>query len=125
MAINPTTLALPPGKRPTVSNSRKPAVVKAAIKGRFLKGPIPLIWLIKASCLPGRTLEVAIVLWFLSGVKKSKVIALPNKILSEFGVDRYAKKRALDRLEEAGLVSVSQSTGRSPIVTILEISNDD
>ena len=121
MAIDPTTLALPPGKRPAVSKNRKTAVVKPAIEGRFLKGPISLDWLIKASCLPGKTLEVAIVLGFLSGVKKTKTVSLPNKIPGEFCVDRHAKKRALDALSEAGLISRAQSPGRAPVVTILDI----
>jgi len=47
-------------------------------------------------------------------------VALPNKQLSAFGVDRDAKRRGLAALEAAGLVTVERKPGRNPIVTIVE-----
>ncbi len=69
-------------------------------------------------------MEAAIVLWFLSGVKKTKTVALPNKLMAEFGVDRHAKRRALQVMENSGLISVSRKSGSSPVVTILEAQSD-
>ena len=86
---------------------------------RFLKGPVPLPWLMQAARLPGKTLEVGVVLWFLSGLTKNHVVKLSNHILREFGVDRHAKYRALKHLVYARLVSVSQQQGCAPVVTIL------
>ncbi len=124
MTIDIKSLALPDSLKPQAIPAKPKVVVKPSIQGRFLKGPVPLAWLIKASCLPGKTLEVAIVLWFLSGVKKTTTIALPNKIMDEFGIDRHAKRRALLAMEQARLIAVSQKTGRSPVVTILDVQSD-
>lgn len=84
----------------------------------FLCGPIPLLWLQQASQLPGRSLNVALALWYLAGLTKSATVALPNKLSSKFGVDRNAKYRALNWLSNAGLVSVERKIGQAPRVTI-------
>jgi hypothetical protein len=128
MSIDPKQLALPDGLRPV----RKKVLIKASapdkaprklIKGRFLRGPISLAWLIKASQQPGRALTVAIAVLFLVGVNRSGTVKLSNKLLREFGVDRYSKSRALKQLSYAGLITVTQAKGCSPIVTVLECSD--
>jgi hypothetical protein len=86
---------------------------------RFLKGPIPLAWLIAAARLPGKPLAVAVALWFLAGCRKEFVIPLTRSILAEFNVSRNAGYRGLHRLEQAGLVQVDRRRGRCPRVTIL------
>ena len=86
---------------------------------RFLKGPIPLDWLVIAAKQSGRALHVGIVLWFLKGVKRSRTVELTQSKLAWFGISRHAGYRALAKLEKAGLVSVGRHRGRSPIVTIL------
>ncbi|WP_141415255.1 hypothetical protein [Caenispirillum bisanense] len=91
----------------------------------FLKGPVPLAWLAAASQLPGRALAVGIALWFQAGLHGSQDVKLTNQALSAFGVDRFAKKRALDALEEAGLVLVKHQRGRSPQVRILTVPEAD
>ena len=85
---------------------------------RFIKGPIPLGWIKKAAGMEGKTLHVAVVLWFLAGFKRSRKVALSQSKLKLFNVSRQASYRALSRLESAGLVSVERHQGRSPIVTI-------
>ena len=85
----------------------------------FIKGPIPLGWITKAASVEGKTLHVAIALWFLAGLKRSRQVALSQSTLRLFGVSRQASYRALSRLESAGLVSVDRHPGRNPIVTIL------
>jgi hypothetical protein len=85
---------------------------------RFLKGPIPFPFLLKASKLPGKTLHVFIVIWFLHGVTKNKIFNLKNSLLREFGVQRHAGYRALIELEKAGLISVVRCQGRNPQITI-------
>jgi hypothetical protein len=84
----------------------------------FIKGPIPLGWITKAAGVEGKTLHVAIALWFLAGLKRSRTVALSQSALRLFGVSRQAGYRALFRLEGAGLVSVERHQGRNPIVTI-------
>jgi len=123
MSIDPKLVALPDGLRPRCHSLkervREPGAARARVKGRFLMGPIPLNWLIKASVLPGKCIHVAVAIWFLTGVKKANTVPLSNKLLSEFGVDRFSKSRALRRLSNAGLVAVMQSKGCSPLVTVL------
>ena len=87
---------------------------------KFLKGPIPLPWLIIAAQLPGKTFVVGIVIWFRCGLCKSSTITLPSTVLSLFGVDRNAKRRAIDLLEKASLITVDRRLGKNPIITILE-----
>lgn len=90
-------------------------------KGRFLKGPIPLNWLMEAAKLPGKSLHVGIVIWFKAGLTKSHSVSVPNGLLSTFGVDRHAKARALVSLESAGLISVKRKSGKNPVITILPL----
>ena len=90
---------------------------------RFLRGPIPWLWLCSAARQKGRAFHVAIALWFLAGLTSRRTIPLSNKVLKAFGVDRFAKSRALKTLEKANLISVERHAGRNPIVTILEFDN--
>ncbi len=96
----------------------KPPVHKPGEK--FLKGPIPWKWIVLAARQPGKALHVAIALWFLSGMLKSGRIKLNNILSKTLGVTRYAKHRSLSSLEQAGLISVEQSRGKSPVVTLLD-----
>ena len=86
--------------------------------GLFLKGPIPLTWLIQAGLLPGKSLHIGIALWFLSGLQKSKQVSLTRSVLEMFGVRRHSAYRALKLLESSSLVEVKRQAGRSPVVTI-------
>jgi hypothetical protein len=46
--------------------------------------------------------------------------------VARFGVlDRSAKYRALEALEEAGLIAVKRARGRSALVTILELGQGE
>ena len=116
--LNAKILTLPKSKvRPTVGTKlprHKPGE-------KFLKGPIPWNWLAQAVSQPGKALHVAIALWFLAGVKRTRTVPLSGSVLDELGVSRYSGYRALTALEHAGLVRVERHRGRNPIVTILEV----
>jgi hypothetical protein len=86
----------------------------------YLRGPIPLEWISKAACLPGRVLHVGLALWHLSALKREKVVKMQGKILKSFGISRGVYKKGLDQLSEIGLVSVERKPGSTPIVTILD-----
>ena len=94
-------------------------------RGRFLKGPVPLEWLIEAAKLPGKSLHVGVVLWFLSGLKKSREVTFAPSRRREFGIGRHASYRALKCLEMAGLVRLKRKRGRAPLVTIVEAERGD
>lgn len=89
----------------------------------FIKGPLPLPWMQAAARLPGRTLQVALALWYLAGLKKDTTVRLTTKPLADMGVSRDAKYDALVRLEEAGLVAIHRQSGQAPLVTLLSVSS--
>lgn len=115
--FNPSRLALSSTSKTKVDSTTPP---RHRAGERFLKGPIPWIWLSAAAERPGKALHVAIVLWFLSGIKRSRTVALSGSVLKGFGVKRHSGYRGLASLEQAGLVSVSRHSGRNPVVTILD-----
>lgn len=95
---------------------------KAKTQAGFIKGPLPLDWMQAAARMPGRTLQVALVLWYLAGLKRSDTVRLSSEQLDAVGVSRDAKYDALQRLSAAGLVTVDQRPGRVPVVTLVRSS---
>ena len=87
----------------------------------FLKGPIPMTWLMRAAQEPGKALHVAVALWFAVGVTKSSEVKLSSSLLTDLGVHRHAGYRGLAALERAELVRVMRHRGRHPVVTLLEV----
>lgn len=85
----------------------------------FLRGPIPLDWLALAAKLPGKTLNVAIALWWLHGMAKGKPFKLTRMALKALNVARDAESAGLLRLEQAGLIQLERKPGQRPIVSIL------
>lgn len=81
-------------------------------------------WLSTAARLPGKSLHVAIAVWFTASLNKSATVPLSNLAGLPFGLDRNAKYRALAWLEEAGLIEVERKLGRAPIVTLLGSHNE-
>lgn len=88
---------------------------------RFLCGPIPLDWLARAGCLPGKALHVAIAIWFLAGVTKTATVRLQRTLLDDLGISRKSGYRAICAMENAGLIEVIRGCGRRPFITILEV----
>lgn len=89
---------------------------------KFIKGPIPFDWQQKANSLPGKAGQVGIALWFLSGIKKSKVFKITAEALLLAGCVRQTFAKGLTELEDAGLISVKRNPGQKPIVEILQAS---
>ena len=110
-----------PRKLGTQSSRRLP---RPKAGERFLKGPIPMDWLSAAARLPGKSLHVAIAIWFTASLNKSATVPLSNLAGLPFGLDRNAKYRALKWLEDESLVSIERKLGRSPVVTLLEYGSD-
>ena len=46
------------------------------IAGNFVKGPIPIEWLQKASALPGKAFQMGVVIWYLSGLRKDTTVTV-------------------------------------------------
>src|SRR5262245_35351565 len=88
--------------------------------GRYLKGPIPWDWVVRASMLLGKALTVGLCLWRISGATKSKTVVLANHELEPFGIGRSTKSRALAELEGAGLIRTERRPGRWSEITLLD-----
>jgi DNA-binding MarR family transcriptional regulator len=87
---------------------------------RFLRGPIPWDWLVRAARLPGHALHVGVALWHLSGLhRQAAQVVLPTAVLRELGIKRTTAYRALTALEDAALIVVERHAGRLPRVTLL------
>lgn len=95
-------------------------LVASPKKELFLRGPIPLEWLGKAAALPGKTLNVAIALWWLNGMKKGAPFKLTQRSLQYMHVGREAASDGLRRLEGVGLIKIERKSGQRPTITIVE-----
>lgn len=102
-----------------VCSSKVPSTHKRS--QRFLKGPIPWPWLVRAISLPGKAAAIAVALWHWSGLRRSRMVRVAHKDLRELGVGPQATGRGLRLLERAGLVHVDRRPGQSPVVTILDM----
>jgi hypothetical protein len=109
-----------PGCKPAVSVLGLPEPEAGPMR-RPLYGPIPWSWWLPASRLPRKSLQVAAVGWLLAGWERSADFELTLDDWGEFGLSRFSASRGLDVLEQAGLVSVSRTPGRSSVVTILDV----
>jgi DNA-binding transcriptional ArsR family regulator len=107
---------------PSLVGEVKPIAKRRRLKGRFLKGPIPTDWLIKALRVgKGSGLGIGNVLWHLSGLKNGeRTVLLTTTECERWGITRQSKGRALGALENAGLVTVERHGKRNPLVTILD-----
>jgi len=86
----------------------------------FIKGPIDWEWICLAAQCGGKALQVALTIHFLCGMKYTNTVKLSNKIMSDMGVDRFAKSRAINRLEEENLITVVREQGQAPTITIIQ-----
>jgi hypothetical protein len=92
--------------------------VRARRSQQFIP-PVPMEWFRRACRLPGKAVVVALAAWYRSKRERSSTVILSQAGLSELGVSRQAKYRALRHLEEAGLVAVRRRGHKSPEVTVI------
>lgn len=98
-----------------------PAAPSTKSKVRFIKGPLPLPWMLQAMQLPGKATQVALALWYLAGLTQSRQVKISPQIIRAFGVSRDAQYDALNRLAAADLITLTRTPGRAPSVTLLEV----
>ena len=87
----------------------------------FLHPKIEMLWIEKAAQLGIQALMVGMLLHFRSVWCGRESVTLPKELLDKFHISRGVKQRALKSLEEAGLVSIVQETGHSPVVTLRKV----
>ena len=85
----------------------------------FVKGPLPYLWLQKASRLNGKCLHVGIILWLISGMVKSNKFKLQNKFFKDFKISRTSVYCSLKKLETEGLISINKRSGKTHIIEII------
>ncbi len=73
---------------------------------RFLKGPIPLSILQKASCLPGKALGLYLAIRHRADLQRREEVSLPTAYLAAWGINKDAKRRAIAALEQAKLIQI-------------------
>lgn len=89
--------------------------------GRFIRGPIDLIWIQEACQLPGKsTTSAALAIWYQAGLQKKKEdVKVCARLLTDFGVPQRTFHDAIKRLEEAQLIQVTRNPGQCLRITIL------
>ena len=87
----------------------------------FLHPRVQLVWIEKAAELGIQPLVVGLLLQFRVVLSGTESVTLPKDFLAKFWIFRGVKRRALKRLEEAGLVVVVQEQGHSPKITVLRV----
>ena len=87
----------------------------------FLHPRVQLVWIEKAAELGIQALVVGLLLQFRVVLSGNESVTLPKDFLAKFWISRGVKRRALKRLEEAGLVGVVQEQGHSPVIKVLKV----
>jgi hypothetical protein len=93
--------------------------VEAKMSQRFIKGPIPLPWLVPAFALTPSALKCALALFYQRGLSGSDEFKVEPKRFRELGIDDTARRRGLRELEEHGLIRLNKEQSKSPVVCIL------
>ena len=86
---------------------------------------VPLQWIQTATRLPGKSLHLAVVIWYHWRCGKRAEVALTRAKLEAFGVNRKRTRESLDRLEAAGLISVRRQGRQSPRILVHEDGGAD
>jgi hypothetical protein len=91
--------------------------IRRAREETFVK--MPLQWAAKAAAATNSK-RAMVWTWLLyqSWRTKGKTFPVPNDALTGFGISRETKRRTLQHLEKAGLITVKRQAYKSPIVTI-------
>jgi hypothetical protein len=81
---------------------------------------VPLGWF-EAAARATRSPQALVSVWLLhlAWRAKSPTFRVPNGQLEQHGVSRYAKYRALARLERAGLITVDRRVRKTLVVTLV------
>ena len=96
---------------------------KQSVKNLFVKGPISLDWLAEVSLLPGKCLNVAMAIQWLAGMSGGRPVKLTKRAEASFNVSSDTSRECLNRLEAAGLIQLTRSPGKRPLIDVVVKSN--
>jgi hypothetical protein len=120
-AFDPEALQLPGGALEALAGRTPKRPPRHRPGEAFLKGPVPWRWLTAAARLPGKALQVSLLLWKEAGCRKCRCVPFCLAHGAALSISAPAARRALRRLESAGLVRVEQAPGRALQVTLLDL----
>ena len=106
---------VPTNELPTTASHRE----RQKKRERFLKGPIPLYLLQRATKLPGAALPVYLMARHRADLTGTDTVTLTSAYLRDWGISADRCRRALNALTTENLVSIKKVTGRSTRVTLL------
>lgn len=86
---------------------------------QYVTVTLPVRWIERAASLPGKALHVAMVLLYLTSLRKSPEVRFSQSTLKRFDTSRDASYDALTRMAAAGLVQLKKSPGRAHVVVLL------
>ena len=102
-----------------ISNDQITIPIQRKLRGPFIP-PIPIRHFATAARVSGKALAVFMYLWYLSAIEKSLRVKLSNKSLLDFGVNRKAKSRALEKLTASGLIAIEErKMGAATVITLI------
>jgi DNA-binding transcriptional ArsR family regulator len=114
---DPSQLRLAGDKAASLQSSHRHH--RVPVKGAFLAGPIDVQWLCQARKLGVTALWAGLALWYLRGLRKSDKFVVSNLMMASWSVEPDAKRRALRKLQKAGLIEIESRERRSPVVTLI------
>lgn len=91
----------------------------AKMNQRFIKGPIPIPWLVAAFTLTPSALKCAIALFYQRGLSGSDEFKIEPKRFRELGIEDTARRRGLRELEESGLIQLDKEQSKSPVANLI------
>jgi hypothetical protein len=98
-------------------------LVPGSLRGQFILGPVDVSWILRAGGLGVKALLCGLALWYLHGRRRKWKTydrkAVSNLALDGWGIFPDAKRRALLKLANAGLIEVEYRGKGSPRVMIL------
>jgi hypothetical protein len=97
----------------TVSRARN-----AKVGRRYLRGPTPFSSIDAAGALPGSALWVYLIVLSRVNITGKAGVTLSTSVMADHGLTRRAKDRAVDVLEEAGLIRVTRRVGRTSVIFV-------
>ena len=119
-AVNAQARAEAQGCKPHEPQTKVAQRTTAKVDGHFVKGPIPLAWMMAAAGLGPNPAKVAILIWYAAGLWGTYYgISLQPRLWAPHIPCRRTFYRAVGTLERAGLITVTRHKGRSPEVSIL------
>lgn len=114
-------------KMPSISLGNKGRVkVKRYFRDPFLKGPIPLKWLVRATGLGKCALMVGFILWYMDGMRSQRAFKMgQGQIARLLKISKRTVLRGIKRLEANNLIFVLREPGHKLVVTVNRARGED